>query len=155
MTNTLEERIARLEEQKSMTIKIVQSLLVDFTNVRGLIMENVENLEAARQEEVIAARRKKQAKQEYDEEEASLVFAETNANGKINGKNADARKAQTSALLKHERNEGRLKQYWIELSDAEKDLDMATAEKEILVDRFSALRVVARMIAGLGSALGS
>lgn len=100
-------------------------------------------------------RQLKELKNDVQLDELECIFAETHKEGTINGSNAEKRKAQTTLYLDELRKTNSpLKTMRLELARQQVRTDELEVEAEMLRQKISFLRNLARMIAGLAAALG-
>lgn len=154
MTDDFEKRISILEGRSMSIANILAALYEDYKGLRDLIYEKQADLSTARRNVRLAVKTDKDAKAAYETAKAALIDSQTKPDGKINGPNADTRKAQASALLvESQRRGGDLYEAYMKMYTAEAGLLDANTELDIAVDAFSAVKYVAHMISELSSSL--
>jgi hypothetical protein len=137
-------------------ISMVADLAGDYSRIADRLAIAVEELRMAREEERLAVDALKMAQAAYDVEEASMLIMEEykGKDGALDGRNQTIRDRQTKVFI-NEAHDGPLFDLWQDLQQAEERLTVTKDRKQDCVDSLSALRNVARMIAGLGHALGA
>jgi hypothetical protein len=117
-------------------------------NIRGALAENARDYELAIEAESLAVQQHKIASQNYDDAEAeflSILYAD----GRIDGKTAEIRKAQADAALVSERHSGHLHLLWRMLLDAENAMVNAKMTREQFGIRYGATKHAADLTAAI------
>lgn len=133
---------------------ILPSLFADYRAVSEELNECVQQITAIRQSLLELYRALKEAELTYKVAEAAILYAETSKDGRISGSNETARKHQTMMLLTEEQQPGgRLYDSYRVYRDLDESVQRLNQELQSYIDRMSAARNRARMIAGLAYAL--
>lgn len=117
-------------------------------NIRDALAENARDYELAIETESLAVQQNKIAQQNYDDAEAELVSIAL-ADGTIDGKNAETRKAQVDALLVKERQSGHLHMLWRMKLDTENTVVNAKIIREQMGLRYGATKHAADLTAAI------
>ena len=136
-------------------VVLFNRLVQDYADASIEMAEAARKLAEARGELYLTKRIKAEAESAVQLYRDRLVLREMGKDGCINGKNAETRQLQiTDFLARCEVEDKALVELRRKQVEAEVAMDEVTIRHDNLVDRLSVARNRARMIAGLGQALG-
>ena len=121
---------------------LTDTLLKDADSVRTQLTAAVRDLELAMERESITRRANVNAKQDYGDAEAEIQFELVHT---VEGKNAEARKAQVDVGLIRARNEGALRKEWARMLAAQAEADDAKLALDQATRRYRAVEAVAEL----------
>ena len=135
--------------------EMLVSLYGDYTEVKRSFERDLVNLAADLDRRRRAKNDLQQAQEELKAAESAVVLSETHKEGKINGKNAEARAHQTTVLLAEFRaNDPDAHKLATTIDVAENTLTQFDVTIEVVKARLYSYQALARMNAGLATALG-
>ena len=137
-------------------VALFNRLVQDYADTSIEMAEAARKLAEARGELYLTKRIKAEAESAVELYRARLVLREMGKDGCINGKNAETRQLQiTDFLARCEVEDKALVELRQKLVEAEVAMNEATIQHDNFLDRLTVARNKARMIAGLGQAMGA